>query len=135
MLLRQKNDDNTSETISNITSDSGTNDIFLVKDESEYQDIKRIFNKYMTYINYLDYNQFQVKVDEDKQKQIKEEYLKKGKEFLEKIIIEDATKNKDWINKISELAGKKVDILEINKYVDKSIRYKNLGVNYKIKND
>lgn len=130
MLLRQKNDDNTSETISNITSDSGTNDIFLVKDESEYQDIKRIFNKYMTYINYLDYNQFQVKVDEDKQKQIKEEYLKKGKEFLEKIIIEDATKNKDWINKISELAGKKVDILEINKYVFNQINIYLLTIEY-----
>ena len=73
VLFTTKKDSTTSETSSNIKIDSNTKNLSLLKDESEYQDIKRIFNKYMSYINYLDYNQFQVKLTEEKQKQIKNE--------------------------------------------------------------
>jgi len=115
VLFTTKKDSTTSETSSNIKIDSNTKNLSLLKDESEYQDIKRIFNKYMSYINYLDYNQFQVKLTEEKQKQIKNEYLEKGKEYLEKILIDNVTINRNWIDELSEYAGKKVDILEINK--------------------
>ena len=115
ILLIQKNDSKTFQTTANLGIDTNTQNIVLLKDESEYQDIKRVFNKYISYINYLDYNQFQVKLNDNQQKKIKEEYLKKGEDALENIMIEKALNNRDWIKMLASYSGKKINILEINK--------------------
>ena len=50
LFVPKKELDNYETVISTIEFDN--KDIELVKDESEYHDIERIFNKYLNYINY-----------------------------------------------------------------------------------
>lgn len=134
ILLIQKNDSKTFQTTANLGIDTNTQNILLLKDESEYQDIKRIFNKYISYINYLDYNQFQVKLNDNQQKKIKEEYLKKGEDALENIMIEKALNNRDWIKMLASYSRKKINILEINKLFYNNMLVYLLTIEYDKKN-
>lgn len=114
LLFTQKKEEHSSETISNIANE--IQDISIVKDESEYHDIERIFNKYLSYINYLDYNYFQYQIKEEEKTQYKEKYLKKGKEALEQILLNQVTNKNNWVNELLSYTNKKMDITEMNKF-------------------
>lgn len=127
LLFTHKDEKEISEYIS--TVDNKQN-ISLVKDESEYQDIKRIFNKYQSYINYLDYNYFQFELNEEQKTKYKEQYLEKGKEALEQILVNQVINNKKWINELSKYTNKTMDIAEMNKFKYDQLTGYLLTINY-----
>lgn len=91
----------------------------LVKDENEFFTIKRIVNKYYSYVNYLDYNFAQVQLKDDDKNNLKEQYFEKGKEFLKDILIDEYTQTEDLL----KYANKKINITKMEK-----CNYNNLDI-------
>lgn len=120
-VLLQKKENQTSETISNV--ENSFKGISLVKDESEYHDIERIINKYLSFINYLDYDYFQVNLDNSKKQEVKEKYFEKGKETLNDILIKQCTEKENWEKNLSKYIRKNTDITEMKKS-----KYNNIDV-------
>lgn len=133
ILFTQKKDKNSLETTSNVNYNNI--EISLVKDESEYHDIKRIFNTYSNYINYLDYNYFSVQMNDNEKLKFKQEYLNKGKAVLEDILYTSCTQKTDWNAKLLKYAGKKISINEMYKCYYNNINIYYLNIMYEEQED
>lgn len=128
ILLNQKKEKNTYEIINN--SENNNLNITVVEDESEYHDVERIINKYFSYINYLDYDYFQVKLDNSEIQKAKEKYCERGKEFLKDCLVEQYTQKENWEKNILKYIKKKINIIEMNKANYNNINIYLISVNY-----
>ena len=113
VLFTHKNENQTSEVGSSV--ENNNNELSSVKDESEYHDIERIINKYFGYVNYLDYDYFQVNLDNSKKQEAKEKYFEKGKEVLNDILVKQCTEKESWEKNLSKYIRKNTDIIEMKK--------------------
>lgn len=113
ILFTHKNENQTSEVGSSV--ENNNNELSSVKDESEYHDIERIINKYFGYVNYLDYDYFQVNLDNSKKQEAKEKYFEKGKEVLNDILVKQCTEKESWEKNLSKYIRKNTDIIEMKK--------------------